>query len=167
MHGADRFIVNTQSYAQDWTVEACLTHLNARGFHHFELTPHPGFLWPGDMDQTGYAHFRRFLAGHRLRIVSIDTVNLGLDIASASAETRAASLDLIERCIDIGRRDRCEGHRHRYRQSGWSSVRDRPKQLRALLYEALDRLYAAAAAVWGGGLGGEQSIGMGTDVWLG
>jgi L-ribulose-5-phosphate 3-epimerase len=87
---------------QDWTVETCLTHLTAQGFHHFELALRPGFLWPGDMDKTGYAHFRRFLAGHRLRIVSIDTAIMGFDIASSSADTRAVSLELIERCIDLG-----------------------------------------------------------------
>jgi hypothetical protein len=82
MHGAERFTVDTSAFAKGWTIEACLLHLNACGFHHFEVTPAPGFLWPGDMDAAGCAHFRRFLAGHRLRIVAL-TVPEGARSADA------------------------------------------------------------------------------------
>jgi sugar phosphate isomerase/epimerase len=151
IYGADRFIVNTSSHAREWSVEACLKHLNEQGFHHFELTPHPGFLWPGDMDKTGYAHFRRFLAGHRLRIVSIDTANMGLDIASASADTRAVSLDLIERCIAMGGEIGAKGIVIDIGKADGRGSRS-ARQLSAYLYQALDRSYVAAqrsgVSVW-------------------
>jgi sugar phosphate isomerase/epimerase len=102
MHGADRFVINTRAFAKDWTVEACLAHLNAHGFHHFELTPAPGFLWPGDMDKAGCAHFQRFLAGHRLRIVALDTTRLDLEIAAPDDGLRGASLEALERIIELG-----------------------------------------------------------------
>jgi L-ribulose-5-phosphate 3-epimerase len=101
MHGADRFVVSTKSYAQGWTVEACLKHLNDQGFNHFALTMAPGFLWPGDMDKSGFAHFQRFLAGHRLRIVALNLPAADLDITAASPETRAYALDMIERYIEV------------------------------------------------------------------
>lgn len=151
MHGADKFIINTRSFAQDWTVEACLKHLNEQGFHHFELTPHPGFLWPGDMDKTGYAHFRRFLAGHRLRIVSIDTVNMGLDIVSACAETRAASLALIERCIALGGEIGAKGIVMDIGKAD-PLLPPQAEQLAGHLFRALDRLgpvaVTAGTALW-------------------
>ena len=102
MHGADRFAINTSSYRQGWSVEACLKHLNDRGFHHFEVTPHPGFLRPDDMDKAGCAHFQRFLAGHRLRIVALNTTAADVDVAAASAEARLQSLDFLERCVTLG-----------------------------------------------------------------
>ena len=95
LRGADRFIVNTAAYMKGQSVERWLIDLNGRGFHHFELTAAPGFLWPGDMDKAGSAHFRRFLAGHRLRIVA-------RALKSGTPATRDLPIRLVELAGDLG-----------------------------------------------------------------
>lgn len=101
MRDADKFAVNTQAYTSSWTAERCLTHLHDSGFHHFDLTAAPGFLWPGDMDRQGAAHFRRFLAGHRLRIISLNAAACDLNVFSLDRGSREASIGTMERLIAL------------------------------------------------------------------
>ena len=100
--GADRFVVDTSAFVSGWTAEDCLKHLSECGFQHFVLALYPGFLWPGDMDHAGCAHFQRFLAGHRLRLVALSMSCHEAGIASPSAEMRAAALDGAEGAIGLG-----------------------------------------------------------------
>ena len=81
--GADEFAVNTYSYTLEWTAERALKHLGDMGFSAFELMMYPGFLWPSDMDSAGRAHFKRFLAGHRFRVVTLNMPNIDINITGA------------------------------------------------------------------------------------
>lgn len=151
MNGADRFGVNTYAYTQQTTAEDCLKRLNDQGFHHFELMMYPGFLWPDDMDGAGYAHFRRFLAGHRLRVVSINMPNVDINITAAGAEMRAYSLDLLERFVRLGGEIGAQGIVIGIGKA--NPLFPAPAaQLEGHLFRALDRLGRAAeqagTAVW-------------------
>lgn len=99
IEGADKFIIDATAFARDGGAEACLKQLSDLGVHHVVLPVRPGFLWPGDMDRAGAAHFRRFLAGHRLRVVALDASTLGGDITAVSTASGAAGLEAVERVV--------------------------------------------------------------------
>jgi sugar phosphate isomerase/epimerase len=93
--------IGTRAFACDWTAEACLKHLADRGHEAFELVLAPGFLWPADMDKAGRLHFRRFMLGHRLRLVSLALPGLDINVAAASGETSGASIGPLEQAVEL------------------------------------------------------------------
>lgn len=151
MPARDGFSIDTTPYSRDWTVEACLKHLEVAGYRQFGLTLRPGFLWPGDMDAEGCAHFRRFLAGHRLRIVSITAPDV--DLVSADPSVRNAAIDLLERIIQLGGEIGARGIILGVGRRGLAAT-IRPEECRERLQVALDRLAQLAERV-------------GSSVWIG
>ena len=112
MQGAEHFIVNTRGFARSMPAEACLLRLAGMGFRQFEIALAPGHLWPGDVDAAGGLHFRRFVAGQRLSVASLDLSratfdpsDVGtLDIARRAFDL-AAVLDVAGVVVGLGRQD--------------------------------------------------------------
>lgn len=100
MQDAEGLIINTRGFARSMTAEACLLRLAELGFRHFEVALAHGHLWPGDMDAEGCLHFRRFVAGQRLNVASLD-LSGNADIICAEAAKRSRTPDLSRRAFEL------------------------------------------------------------------
>lgn len=98
---AASFGVNSYSYTFDYTAERFLTDLAGRGYRAFELMIYPGHLWPKVMNATECKDLRRRVEGLGVRVVSLNMPNLDVNIAAASDDVRAVSLDHLERIIGL------------------------------------------------------------------
>jgi len=92
---AGRYCLNTYSYTQTMGAADCLRHLARKGARDIELMTFPGHVWIDD-DQRSLRNIRSIIDGEGLRLSSINTVNVDLNIAGAAAEMRAYSLGLVE-----------------------------------------------------------------------
>lgn len=96
----DGFAINTYSYTQTMTAAGCLRHLAALGAGEIELMIFPGHLWI-DADRQELREIRRIVEGEGLRLASLNTTNIDLNIAGAAAEMRAYSLDMVEAFVRL------------------------------------------------------------------
>lgn len=99
--GAAIFGVNTYSYTFDWGAADCVRHLADQGYRGIELMMYPGHLWPGGTGASGAAEVRRALDATGLPVVSVNMPNIDINIAAASDEMRAYSLDLLTRFVEV------------------------------------------------------------------
>ncbi|MBD1548812.1 sugar phosphate isomerase/epimerase family protein [Roseibium aggregatum] len=97
----NRFGVNTYSYTQTMTAGACLRHLADEGVEEIELMLFPGHIWPGDSPDA-VMDARKALADGGLKLTSINTPNIDLNIAAAAEEMRRASLELNSAFLHLG-----------------------------------------------------------------
>ena len=100
------FAINTYSYTLSHEGKNCISHLAAQGYTDVELMVYPGHVWPQDMDATEREDLRRHVAAEGLRILTLNTPNIDLNIAGAAAEVRASSVShfrgMIELAGDLG-----------------------------------------------------------------
>jgi L-ribulose-5-phosphate 3-epimerase len=94
-----KFGCNTYSYTRSTRADDCIRHLVDLGFTEFEVMIHPGHLWPDATAPGTISSLRSILESNRARIVTLNTPNVDLNIASASETVRAYSLDLLETII--------------------------------------------------------------------
>lgn len=96
----DRFAINTYAYTQTMSAEQAVRHLAAMGASAFELMFYPGHLWLDD-DAARLGRLRRAIEEAGGRLVSVNTPNIDLNIAAASAEMREHSLAVNEAYLRI------------------------------------------------------------------
>jgi L-ribulose-5-phosphate 3-epimerase len=98
---ASQFAANTYSYTLDFTVRACMERLAARGFREFELMMYPGHLWPAHIDAAGRRELKDFMAGEGLRVGTLNMPNVDLNVAAATEEMRAMTLDILRGVVGL------------------------------------------------------------------
>jgi sugar phosphate isomerase/epimerase len=87
----DRYGINTYSYMQSVSAADCLRRLADLGVRDFELMCYPGHLWITD-GAAVLAEIRQVIAANDLRLMSLNTPNIDLNIAAATSEMRDLSL---------------------------------------------------------------------------
>lgn len=100
MRIGDRFTVNTYAYTQSLTAEETVRRLADLGVRAFELMFYPGHLWLED-GPAALAGLRRALDRAGATLVSVNTPNIDLNLAAASAEMRAHSFAVNEAYLRI------------------------------------------------------------------
>jgi L-ribulose-5-phosphate 3-epimerase len=101
-NAAAGFGVNTYSYIFDGSAADTVARLADRGYGGVELMFFPGHLWPAELDTASLRNLRN-LCETRLRLVSVNMPNVDMNIAAASAEMRAYTIDLLVQFV------RCAG----------------------------------------------------------
>lgn len=99
-HAAD-FAINSYSYTIGYTARQFLERLADRGYCEFELMVYPGHLWPRDMSSGGRAELRQYAEHRGLKIATLNMPNVDINIAAASEEVRAYSLDLLLKIVEL------------------------------------------------------------------
>lgn len=98
---ASGYAVNTYAWTLTHPAHVCLEGLAARGHRAFELMMYPGHLWPPDMDAAARSAFRRFLEERGLAVTTLNMPNVDINLAGATAEMRAYSLDIVSRVVAL------------------------------------------------------------------
>lgn len=88
----DHFGINTYSYTQTMSGADCLRHLAGLGVTSYELMCFPGHLWITD-SRENLADIQSVIEANGLRLMSLNAPNVDLNIAAATAEMRALSLE--------------------------------------------------------------------------
>jgi sugar phosphate isomerase/epimerase len=96
------FGVNTYAYIFGGSAADTVARLADQGYGGVELMFFPGHLWPAELDASSLRGLRN-LCEQRLRLVSVNMPNVDMNIAAATEEMRAYTLDLLEKFV------RCAG----------------------------------------------------------
>ncbi|MEZ5844702.1 MAG: sugar phosphate isomerase/epimerase [Hyphomicrobiaceae bacterium] len=96
-----RFGINSYAYTLDHTAEQFLDKMATRGVSGVELMIYPGHLWPKHATAGMRSGLRRRAEAHAIRIVSLNMANIDVNIAAASEDVRALSLDHLERIVAL------------------------------------------------------------------
>jgi sugar phosphate isomerase/epimerase len=104
----NRFGINTYSYTQSMSGIDCLRHLMDLGVTSFELMCYPGHLWITDSKES-LAEIRKVIEVNHLRIMSLNTTNIDMNIASANVEMRAFSRQNNMRILRLAEEIGAEG----------------------------------------------------------
>ena len=89
----DRFAINTYAYTQTMSAATCVRALADRGVKSFELMLYPGHLWITDSAET-VRDLRRTIEDSGVSLISLNSPNIDLNIAAATAEMRSYSIKL-------------------------------------------------------------------------
>lgn len=95
------FGINSYSYTIGLSADEFLTGLAARGWREFELMVYPGHLWPKAMSAGQRTALRRHAESLGARVVTLNMANIDVNIAAASDDVRALSLDHLERIVAL------------------------------------------------------------------
>lgn len=95
------FGINSYAYTFTHTAERFLTELTARGYRSFELMTYPGHMWPKTMSAADRSRLRRHAESLGARIFSLNMPNIDVNIAAASPDVRALSIDHLVRIIEL------------------------------------------------------------------
>lgn len=95
------FGINSYAYTFTHTAERFLTELTARGYRSFELMTYPGHMWPKAMSAADRTRLRRHAESLGARIFSLNMPNIDVNIAAASPDVRALSIDHLVRIIAL------------------------------------------------------------------
>ena len=95
------FAINSYSYTLDHTARQFLDKVADRGYREFELMVYPGHLWPRDMSANNRSELRQHIERRGLEVATLNMPNIDMNIAGASEEMRAYSLDLLQRIIEL------------------------------------------------------------------
>lgn len=96
-----RYAVNTYSYTMSHTATDCLSWLADRGYTEFELMMYPGHAWPADLDRAERNRFVNFLNRRKLSVRTLNQPNIDINIAGATAEMRAYSLNIVRGVFEL------------------------------------------------------------------
>jgi L-ribulose-5-phosphate 3-epimerase len=90
------------------SAETCLVRLAELGIAEFELMVHPGHLWPAELSSQQRRAIRRLIEQRGLQLTALNMPNIDINVASAAAEMRAYSLNLVSETVrlagDLGTR---------------------------------------------------------------
>ncbi len=89
----DRFKINTYSYSQSMSVAECVRTLAERGVRGVELMLYPDHLWITNSRET-LRDLRRVIEQGGVSLVTLNSPNIDLNIAAATAEMRDHSIAL-------------------------------------------------------------------------
>ncbi len=95
------FGINTYSYTLDRSAADTIRHLGAQGYPGFELMMYTGHLWPSELDEGKKRDIRSAVSSTGTRLISFNMPNIDLNIAGASPEMRAYSLDLLSNFVRL------------------------------------------------------------------
>jgi sugar phosphate isomerase/epimerase len=95
------YAVNTYSYIQDHSAEACLRQLADLGASAFELMMYPGHCWPNQMDAPKRRDLERLCRESGWRFTSLNMPNVDMNIAAASIEMRRYSLAVLRGIFEL------------------------------------------------------------------
>lgn len=95
-----RFGVNTYAFTQTATALEAMKLFAGAGFRRFELMVIPGHLWT-DESAASIREITAFATGEGCEILSVNTANIDINVASATPEMRAYSVDLVEAMIRL------------------------------------------------------------------
>jgi len=95
------YAINTYAYTLSHSAADCVKLLAGRGHTCFELMMYPGHLWPADMDAAARRRLRRMLADNGLQVITLNMPNVDLNIAGATEEMRAYSLEILKGVIGL------------------------------------------------------------------
>ncbi len=98
---AASFGVNSYSYTFGYTARHFIDRLADRGHQQFELMLYPGHLWPKDLSASDRNVLRRHITARELDVITLNMPNIDVNIAAASPDVRALSLDLLERGLQL------------------------------------------------------------------
>jgi sugar phosphate isomerase/epimerase len=98
---ASGFAINSYSYTIDHSALQFLDKLADRGHRAFELMIYPGHLWPKDLPAADRTSLRRHIKSRGLEVITLNMPNIDMNIAGASEEMRAYTLDLLERIVGL------------------------------------------------------------------
>jgi sugar phosphate isomerase/epimerase len=104
----DHFGINTYSYTQSMSGIDCVRHLVDLGVTSFELMCYPGHLWVTDSREK-LAEMRNVIEANRLRIMSLNTPNIDINIGAANVEMRAHSRQTNMRILRLAEEIGAEG----------------------------------------------------------
>ncbi len=93
--------VNTYSWTLSHPARACLEELAARGHRVFEVMMYPGHMWPAHLDAAARRDFRRFLDDRDLAVVTLNMPNVDINVAGATPDMRAYSLDIVKQIVNL------------------------------------------------------------------
>jgi L-ribulose-5-phosphate 3-epimerase len=96
------FGVNTYSYIFDGGAADTVARLADQGYGGVQLMFFPRHLWPAELDASRLRGLRQ-LCEARLRLVAVNMPNVDMNIAAATEEMRAYTLDLLIKFV------RCAG----------------------------------------------------------
>lgn len=97
----DGFAIDTLSYAAGRSLEEAVDGLAAMGVRALQLSLHPGYLWPSELDPAARVSLQKRLSHLDIRVVSVNLPGVEINIASASTEMREYSLDLLRQNIEL------------------------------------------------------------------
>jgi L-ribulose-5-phosphate 3-epimerase len=95
------FGCNTYSYTLALPVGDCLRHLAGLGFTEFELMMVSGHLWPSEIDKAGRKALRQRIAGLGVRVVTLNTPMVDMNLAGLAPEMRRATLDQLAGVVGL------------------------------------------------------------------
>ena len=95
------FAINSYSYTLDHTAQQFLEKFADLGFRQFELMNYPGHLWPQHTSAEERKALRRLVEQRGLELVTLNMPNIDVNIAAASEDMRAYSLDHLERIFHL------------------------------------------------------------------
>jgi L-ribulose-5-phosphate 3-epimerase len=89
------FAVNTYAYCMSHGAQGCLGHLAQQGYTDFELVLFPGHLWPAELDSGARRRLREHTESKALRLITLNMLNIDINVAAASREMRDYSLAML------------------------------------------------------------------------
>jgi L-ribulose-5-phosphate 3-epimerase len=92
---------DTLSFARDYSLKECIDHLADGGFVEFQLSLHPGFAWPSEMNATARGSLRRHIADRGLTLAAVNLPGVEINLGSLYPEMRAYTLDVLAQNIEI------------------------------------------------------------------
>lgn len=95
------FGINSYSYILEHTARQFLDKLADRGYREFELMAYPGHLWPRDLTAEDRRELRQHIERRGLKVATLNMPNIDINIAGASEEMRAYSLDLVQKIVEL------------------------------------------------------------------
>jgi sugar phosphate isomerase/epimerase len=98
---ASMFGCNTYSYMRSHSAADCLSQLADQGFQEFEVMVHPGHLWPAELSVEQRRAIRRQIETRGIRLTTLNMPNIDINVAGASAEMRAYSLNLVSETVQL------------------------------------------------------------------
>ncbi len=97
----ERYAINTYSYIFSHSATDCLNRLADRGHTEFELMMYPGHAWPADLNRSARDHLVHLLQRRQLSVRTLNQPNVDINIAGATAEMRAYSLNIIRTVFEL------------------------------------------------------------------
>lgn len=96
-----KFAVNSYAYTMTHAATDFITHLVDQGVREFELMMYPGHIWPAHTDAAARTALRRHVDSHGARVTTLNMPNLDVNIAAATEEMRAHSLEHLRKVVDL------------------------------------------------------------------